>query len=77
MQRLPNFVKNGHIHWTYTMIKAKQSFIGFHWKIEFDSKMDRLVGHDLSILMTLSVGRIDMWVNPKLIFMLSTQFLQT
>ena len=46
------------------MITAKQSFIDFCWKIEFDAKIGGWVGHIFSTHMTLSVGRIDMWLTP-------------
>lgn len=44
---------------THTMIKLKQYFIFFCWKIEFDARKSRWVGQDLNVNMRLSVGRID------------------
>ena len=53
------------VYWTYTLIKAKHYLIDFCWKFEYDAKTSGWVGQDLSVLVTLSVGRIDMWLTPK------------
>ena len=47
-------------YWTHTMIKAEQYFIDCCWKIEFDAKVAKWMGQDLSVHMSLSVGKIDM-----------------
>ena len=46
------------------MITAKQYFIDFRWKIEFDAKIDGWMGQYAGVYMTQSVGRIDIWLTP-------------
>ena len=64
---LPNMlnVRGGleleHVYYTCTLIKAKQHFIDFSWKLEYDAKewID-VMGQDLSANMTLSARRVNM-----------------
>ena len=51
--------------WTYTMIKAKQYFVDFRWKNEFDSKTDEWVSQDLHDHMMVSVWTIHIWLTLK------------
>ena len=47
------------------VIKAKRYFIDFFWKINFDAKIAGWMGQDFSVHMTLSVGKIDVWLTPN------------
>ena len=49
-------VRDKRLYWTQKMIKVKQYFIKFCWKIKFDP--------NLSIDMTLNVGGINKWLTP-------------
>ena len=65
---LPNMlnVRGGleleNVYYTYTLIKAKQFFIDFSWKLEYDAKKEWIdvMGQDLSANMTLSARRVNM-----------------
>ena len=51
------------------MSKAKLYFIDFCWKIEFDAEKGEWISQELSVqMMTLSLGRIDMWLTPDILF---------
>ena len=45
---------------------TKTLFYWFSLKIEFDAKTGGMVHQDITVHITLSMGRIDMWLVPKL-----------
>ena len=49
------------------MIQEKTVFFQFSMKMQFYAKIGERMGQDPNVYMTLSVGRIDIWVTPKIL----------